>query len=79
MGNIGFAFLIMGFIMLAVRLPESLYWLGHCSGGKMNFVISVMFERLGGPVVCALDSRSRDPILDLQGSLCCGTRYLTLT
>ena len=45
----------------------------------MNFVISGMFKRLGGPVVCALDSRSRDPILDLQGSLCCGTRYLTLT
>lgn len=72
-------FLIMGFIMLVARLPESLFCLGHCSGGKMNFVISGMFKRLGGPVVCALDSRSRDPILDLQGSLCCGTRYLTLT
>ena len=45
----------------------------------MNFFICGMFKRLGGPVVCALDSRSRDPILDLQGSLCCGTRYLTLT
>lgn len=51
MGNINFAFLIMGFIMLAVRHSESLFWLGHCSGGKMNFVISVMFERLGGLVV----------------------------
>lgn len=79
MGNVNFSFLIMGFIMLVVRLPESLFWLGHCSGGKMNFVISGMFERLGGPVVCALDSRSRDPILDLQGLLCCGARYLTLT
>ena len=51
MGNINFAFLIMGFIMLAVRRSESLFWLGHCSGGKMNFVISVMFESLGGLVV----------------------------
>ena len=76
MGNINFAFFIMGFIMLAVRLPESLFWLGHCSGGKMNFFICGMFKRLGGPVVCALDSRSRDPTLDLQGSLCCGARYL---
>ena len=70
MGNINFAFFIMGFIMLAVRLPESLFWLGHYSGGKMNFVICGMFKRLGGPVVCSLDSRSRDLILDLQGSLC---------
>ena len=45
----------------------------------MNFVISGMFKRLGGPVVCALDSRLRDPILDLQGLLCCGTRYSHLT
>ena len=44
----------------------------------MNFVISGMLERLGGPVVCVLDSRSRDPLSNLQGSLCCGARYLTL-
>lgn len=65
--------------MLAVGLPESLFWLGRCSGGKMNFLISGMFDRLVGPVVYALDFRSRDPILDLQGLLCCGARYLTLT
>ena len=74
-----FAFLIMGFILLAVRLPESLFWLGHCSGGKVNFLICGMFERLGGPVVCTLDSRLRDPIFDLQGLLCCGTRYSHFT
>jgi len=52
MGNIDFAFLIMGFIMLAVRLSESLFWLGHCSGGRMNFVISGMFERLACENIC---------------------------
>lgn len=45
----------------------------------MNFLICGMFERLGGPVVCTLDSRLRDPILDLQGLLCCGTRYSHFT